>query len=179
MPTQEDSQLGRKLVEHKLASANEVALCVERKKELEEQGIIVQSHGRRTVLEEIPEAYKDVKNVVDVVHNAGISKKVARHRPLGVIKGWEFFISAFYLRRPQTQEPVLSFLGSLILFYEYPAIWIPEFLIILSIKKDTDILNLSLAYNLHFSVSKGKWIAACSGEHNIWLDYLLEKGLLY
>ena len=56
-------------------------------KELEEQGIIVQSHGRRTVLEEIPEAYKDVKNVVDVVHNAGISKKVARHRPLGVIKG--------------------------------------------------------------------------------------------
>lgn len=56
-------------------------------KELEEKGIIVQSHGKRTVLEEIPEAYKDVKHVVDVVHNAGISKKVARHRPLGVIKG--------------------------------------------------------------------------------------------
>jgi tRNA-splicing ligase RtcB len=33
------------------------------------------------------EAYKDVSNVVDVVHNAGISLKVARLRPLGVIKG--------------------------------------------------------------------------------------------
>ena len=38
-------------------------------------------------MEEIPEAYKDVSEVVDVVHYAGISKKVAQLRPLGVIKG--------------------------------------------------------------------------------------------
>ncbi|MCK4849951.1 MAG: RtcB family protein [Phycisphaerae bacterium] len=34
-----------------------------------------------------PSAYKDVNLVVDIVHNAGLSKKVARCRPLGVIKG--------------------------------------------------------------------------------------------
>ncbi|MBF8302084.1 MAG: hypothetical protein HW396_365, partial [Candidatus Dadabacteria bacterium] len=41
----------------------------------------------RTVLEEMPEAYKQVEDVCDVVHNAGIAKKVARLRPIGVIKG--------------------------------------------------------------------------------------------
>ena len=56
-------------------------------KELEDRGVYVQSHSKRTVLEEIPDAYKDVKDVVDVVHNAGISKKVSRLRPIGVIKG--------------------------------------------------------------------------------------------
>ena len=55
--------------------------------ELEEQGIYVRAEGRATLLEEIPEAYKDVSEVVDVVHRAGISKKVAQLRPLGVIKG--------------------------------------------------------------------------------------------
>ncbi len=56
-------------------------------KELEDRGVYVLSHGRRTILEEIPDAYKDVKDVVNVVHNAGISKKVARLKPIGVIKG--------------------------------------------------------------------------------------------
>ena len=56
-------------------------------RELEHAGIIVRSHGRRTMHEEIPDAYKDVRDVVDVVHNAGISRKVARLKPLGVIKG--------------------------------------------------------------------------------------------
>ncbi|MFC1553784.1 RtcB family protein [candidate division KSB1 bacterium] len=56
-------------------------------KELENKGIYVQSKGYRTIQEEMPDAYKDVKNVVDVVHNAGISKKVVRLRPVGVIKG--------------------------------------------------------------------------------------------
>jgi tRNA-splicing ligase RtcB len=56
-------------------------------RELEKKGIIVQAHGRGTLNEEIPEAYKDVQDVVEVVHNAGISHKVARLRPLGVIKG--------------------------------------------------------------------------------------------
>ncbi len=56
-------------------------------RELEDQGIIVRSDGRSTLAEEMPEAYKDVSEVVDVVHNAGISRKVAKLHPLGVIKG--------------------------------------------------------------------------------------------
>jgi len=50
-------------------------------------GIIVRAKGRSTLAEEAPEAYKDIEAVVDVVHEAGLSKKVARMRPLGVIKG--------------------------------------------------------------------------------------------
>jgi len=56
-------------------------------REMEDKGIIVRSAGRGTLAEEMSEAYKDISNVVDVVHNAGISKKVARLRPIGVIKG--------------------------------------------------------------------------------------------
>ena len=54
---------------------------------LEEQGIIVRSETRDGILEEIPEAYKDVDEVIEVVHRAGLARKVARLRPLGVIKG--------------------------------------------------------------------------------------------
>jgi len=56
-------------------------------REMEDKGIIVKSAGRETLAEEMSEAYKDVSNVVDVVQNAGISRKVARLRPIGVIKG--------------------------------------------------------------------------------------------
>jgi tRNA-splicing ligase RtcB (3'-phosphate/5'-hydroxy nucleic acid ligase) len=56
-------------------------------REMEDKGIIVKSAGRETLAEEMSEAYKDISNVVDVVHRAGISKKVARLRPIGVIKG--------------------------------------------------------------------------------------------
>ncbi|MCX5706248.1 MAG: RtcB family protein [Candidatus Omnitrophica bacterium] len=56
-------------------------------KELESKGIIVKASGRGTIVEEAPQAYKDVNEVVNVVHNAGISKRVCRMRPLGVIKG--------------------------------------------------------------------------------------------
>jgi len=56
-------------------------------REMEEKGIIVRSAGRETLAEEMSDAYKDISNVVDVVHKAGISKKVARLRPLGVVKG--------------------------------------------------------------------------------------------
>lgn len=56
-------------------------------REMEDKGIIVRSAGRETLAEEMPEAYKDIANVVDVVHRAGISRKVARLRPMGVIKG--------------------------------------------------------------------------------------------
>jgi tRNA-splicing ligase RtcB len=55
--------------------------------ELEKQGIIVMGKGFRSVAEEQPAAYKDVNDVVDVVHQAGIARRVARMRPIGVIKG--------------------------------------------------------------------------------------------
>lgn len=56
-------------------------------KELSAKGIVVRATGRETLAEEAPEAYKNVNDVVDVVHNAGISKRVCRMRPVGVIKG--------------------------------------------------------------------------------------------
>ena len=56
-------------------------------KELASAGVLAQARGRTSLAEEQPAAYKDVSQVVQVVHNAGISKKVARLRPLGVIKG--------------------------------------------------------------------------------------------
>ena len=56
-------------------------------REMEDKGIIVMAAGRGTLAEEMSEAYKDISNVVDVVHHAGISRKVARLRPIGVIKG--------------------------------------------------------------------------------------------
>jgi tRNA-splicing ligase RtcB len=54
---------------------------------LEEAGIIVKSESRDGVLEEVPEAYKNVDEVIEVVHGAGLARKVARLRPMGVIKG--------------------------------------------------------------------------------------------
>lgn len=57
------------------------------KKELQAQGIFALAHGRDGLAEEQPGAYKDVSMVVDVVHRAGIARKVCRMRPLGVIKG--------------------------------------------------------------------------------------------
>ncbi len=56
-------------------------------KDLEAQGIYVMASSRSTIVEEAPLAYKDVNDVVDVVHNAGISKRVCRMRPVGVVKG--------------------------------------------------------------------------------------------
>jgi tRNA-splicing ligase RtcB len=57
------------------------------KKELAKQGITVRYEGRTTLAEEMPEAYKDVDRVVDVMHACGITRKVARLRPIGVVKG--------------------------------------------------------------------------------------------
>ncbi len=56
-------------------------------KELESKGIMVKASGRGTIVEEAPQAYKDVNDVVDVVAGAGIAKRVCRSRPVGVIKG--------------------------------------------------------------------------------------------
>jgi tRNA-splicing ligase RtcB len=55
--------------------------------EMKRKGISVMASGMRTVAEEMPEAYKDVHAVVNVMQSAGISKKVARLRPIGVVKG--------------------------------------------------------------------------------------------
>lgn len=55
--------------------------------ELRERGVEIQATGLRTIAEEMPQAYKDVADVVGVMHDAGISTRVARFKPLGVIKG--------------------------------------------------------------------------------------------
>jgi tRNA-splicing ligase RtcB len=55
--------------------------------ELAAQGILARARGHKGLAEEQPAAYKDVDRVVEVVHQAGISQKVARLRPVGVIKG--------------------------------------------------------------------------------------------
>ena len=56
-------------------------------RELAAKGIIARARSWKGLAEEQPAAYKDVDLVVDVVHKAGLSTKVARLRPLGVIKG--------------------------------------------------------------------------------------------
>jgi tRNA-splicing ligase RtcB len=57
------------------------------KEELRQRGIAVRYEGRTTLMEEMPEAYKDVDAVVSVMHEAGITRKVARLQPIGVVKG--------------------------------------------------------------------------------------------
>jgi tRNA-splicing ligase RtcB len=54
---------------------------------LAREGIIVRAADARVAAEEAPEAYKDVTDVVDVCHGAGIGRKVARMRPIGCVKG--------------------------------------------------------------------------------------------
>jgi len=55
--------------------------------EMRRRGVAVLAHGRATLAEEMPWAYRDVASVIDVMEGAGISRTVARIRPLGVIKG--------------------------------------------------------------------------------------------
>jgi tRNA-splicing ligase RtcB (3'-phosphate/5'-hydroxy nucleic acid ligase) len=55
--------------------------------ELAQHGVLARAGGHQSLAEEMPEAYKDVRDVVEVVHGFGISTRVARLRPLGVIKG--------------------------------------------------------------------------------------------
>jgi tRNA-splicing ligase RtcB len=57
------------------------------KEEMDQRGVVMMAQGKDTALEEAPWAYKDVENVVDVCHNAGLARKVARLRPIGVVKG--------------------------------------------------------------------------------------------
>ncbi len=55
--------------------------------ELKDRGVEIQATGMRTIAEEMPYAYKDVADVVNVMHDAGITLRVAKFRPIGVIKG--------------------------------------------------------------------------------------------
>jgi tRNA-splicing ligase RtcB len=55
--------------------------------EMEARGVVVMAAGMATVAEEMPEAYKDVAGVVEVVERAGLAKRVARLQPIGVVKG--------------------------------------------------------------------------------------------
>jgi tRNA-splicing ligase RtcB len=75
---------GRVMSRHQAVKAAK-GRAIER--ELEDKGIFVKGASRGTIVEEIPEAYKDVNEVVNVVHHAGISRKVVKLVPMGVIKG--------------------------------------------------------------------------------------------
>jgi len=75
---------GRVMSRHK---AKKMAKGRDLFKEMADMGVVVQAKGRATMAEEMPLAYKDVADVVQVMHDSGISKKVAKLKPLGVIKG--------------------------------------------------------------------------------------------
>ncbi len=75
---------GRVLSRHQAIKAAKGRALV---REMEDKGIIVMGASKGTIQEEIPEAYKDVNDVVNVVHQAGISLKVVKLVPMGVIKG--------------------------------------------------------------------------------------------
>lgn len=55
--------------------------------QLASQGISIRVASPKLVMEEAPESYKDVSAVVDTCHEAGISKKVVKLRPIAVVKG--------------------------------------------------------------------------------------------
>jgi tRNA-splicing ligase RtcB len=67
--------------------AKKVMSGPELKNSLEERGITVAASQWRLLAEEAPYAYKDVSQVVDACEGAGLSRKVARLRPVGVVKG--------------------------------------------------------------------------------------------
>jgi tRNA-splicing ligase RtcB len=69
------------------ARAKAAAAGRDLRRELRELGVEVRAASYATISEEVPEAYKDVAEVVEVVDHAGIARKVARLRPLGVLKG--------------------------------------------------------------------------------------------
>ncbi|SHH51184.1 tRNA-splicing ligase RtcB [Thermosipho atlanticus DSM 15807] len=54
---------------------------------LHKSGIIVKSKNKKTIIEEAPEAYKDIDKVIEITNYLSLSKKIARMIPLGVIKG--------------------------------------------------------------------------------------------
>jgi len=73
-------RMGRKAATRALAGVDVAEV-------LRQRGILVRAQDRRLLAEEAPEAYKDVAEVVAVCEHAGISRRIARTRPLGVVKG--------------------------------------------------------------------------------------------
>lgn len=67
--------------------AKKAARSRDLREEFDRMGIQVRASSFGTVAEEVPEAYKDVAEVVDVVDRAGIGRKIARLKPMGVLKG--------------------------------------------------------------------------------------------
>jgi tRNA-splicing ligase RtcB len=59
----------------------------ELRRQLEEQGIVVRCPSNKGLAEEAPFAYKDVERVVEVVERSRLARRVARLRPIGVVKG--------------------------------------------------------------------------------------------
>jgi len=75
---------GREMSRH---AALRIWKADELKKELEAKNIFIKSATSKGIAEEAPGAYKDIEEVVEVSHQLGIGKKVARLRPMGVVKG--------------------------------------------------------------------------------------------
>lgn len=75
---------GRRMSRH---AAKRAVSGTELRQQLESQGIVVRCFSDKGLAEEAPIAYKDVEEVVDVVEKAGLSAKVAKLRPVAVIKG--------------------------------------------------------------------------------------------
>ena len=75
---------GRAMSRHKAMKAAKGRDIV---KEMKEKGVTVRAQSRRTINEEIPEAYKDVSDVVAACEKAGILRKVVRLKPVACIKG--------------------------------------------------------------------------------------------
>ena len=69
------------------AESKRVSRSLNVDQEMKRRGVVARYQGRATMAEEMPHAYKDVAAVVETMDRAAISKKVARFRPLGVIKG--------------------------------------------------------------------------------------------
>ena len=67
--------------------ANRLKTFEEAKKEMEERGVFVKSGSLKGLIEEHPESYKDIEEVVRVSHGAGIGKKVAKLEPVLVVIG--------------------------------------------------------------------------------------------
>ena len=75
---------GRRLSRHASIKQNPVDRVMA---ELDEKGIYLQAKSRRVISEEAPQAYKDIDEVVEISHNSGLTRKIARMKPLGVVKG--------------------------------------------------------------------------------------------
>ncbi|MGC8654442.1 MAG: RtcB family protein [Candidatus Kryptoniota bacterium] len=75
---------GRRMSRHKAKKQISAEKLV---KMLSERGVVARGASKSGLTEEMPDAYKDVSKVVEVVHKAGIARKVAQLKPLAVIKG--------------------------------------------------------------------------------------------